>query len=131
MASFLVGCSPEPDLEARDPGSRLLAIQDAIEQDDRDSVPKLIEMLDNDDGAVRLFAIQALEHFTGSTMGYDFAGTLAERRQAADRWETWYKDGAVMPPPQSAPADVAPGRAGESDSRAGNAAVPIVGEPTR
>ncbi len=53
-------------------------------------VVKLIEHLDSDDSAVRVFAITQLRSLAGTTLGYQFDGRVAERRAAVARWVEWY-----------------------------------------
>jgi hypothetical protein len=44
-------------------------------------------MLDSDDPATRLLAIDALERITGETLGFDASAPETERRNAVDRWQ--------------------------------------------
>jgi len=76
-----------------DPASQLAALERAIEANDRSKIPEMIELLDSDDPAVRLFAILGLERMTGETHGYDFAAPEAERHAATERWVAWYNAG--------------------------------------
>jgi hypothetical protein len=43
-------------------------------------------MLDSDDPATRLLAINALERITGDRLGFDYAAPEAQRQAAISRW---------------------------------------------
>lgn len=85
----LGGCGAKTSFDSPDSAARLRAIQRAGAADDRSSIPKLIEMLDSDDPAVRMMAIGVLEDMTGENMGYDPIAPGYERDEAVDRWERW------------------------------------------
>lgn len=93
------GCSsPARGFASADPGARLDAAVDAAARKDRSSIPELIKLLDSDDPAARLVAINTLHRLTGTTNGYDYAAPEAERREAVDRWVAWageHKDAGV------------------------------------
>jgi hypothetical protein len=116
VAAAVGGCAAPASFEDPDPASRLAALGEAVEAGDRSSIPDIITLLDSDDMAVRLFAILALEDLTGQTLGYDYAASPSDRRDAADRWEAWYREsarGSAEPQPGSGPGDRAAGEAGE------------------
>jgi len=46
----------------------------------------LVEQLDSDDPAVRVFAINALERITGERLGYNPYANEVARRSAIDAW---------------------------------------------
>lgn len=66
-------------------------MQNAAEDDDQTSIPKLIRSLESDDPAVRFFAIGSLERVTGQRLGYDPFGDEPERTVAVERWHAWYE----------------------------------------
>jgi hypothetical protein len=90
LAATLCGCAGEVSFDSPDSAARLRAIQKAAADDDRSSIPKLIEMLDSDDPAVRLLSIRTLESMTGQTLGYDPIAPSYERTPAVNRWQEWY-----------------------------------------
>lgn len=92
----LAACAPRStaSFDAPDPNARLKAIVAAAEEGDRRAIPRLIEQLDADDPAIRLFSIRALERLTGETHGFDHAGPYWERREAIGRWREWYRSEA-------------------------------------
>lgn len=91
----VVGCTkPIPrGYGSHDPTGRIEAMLETAARGDRSKIPELIGELDSDDSAVRFTAIRTLERLTGQTLGYDFAGTEQERREATDRWVAWWESG--------------------------------------
>ncbi|MFM8642602.1 MAG: hypothetical protein ACKOEP_07195, partial [Phycisphaerales bacterium] len=51
--------------------------------------PRLVQNLASDAAAVRLAAITALERTTGSTLGYRFDDSPADRASSVARWRAW------------------------------------------
>ncbi|MFN3166667.1 MAG: hypothetical protein ACE37H_06340 [Phycisphaeraceae bacterium] len=90
----LAGCSPrqtpaKADLRATDTAGRVPALVDAAGRDDDRTLGELVRALSDDDAAVRLFAIQALNQRTGQTLGYRYYGSADDRRAAIARWHDW------------------------------------------
>jgi HEAT repeat protein len=85
------GCGPtiQADFNSAEPAARNAAIVEAASKGDRKAVPDLVRMLDSDDPATRLLAINALEKLTGERMGYDYTAPEHERARAVDRWQGW------------------------------------------
>lgn len=107
------GCTYAGSFDDPDPGGRLDAIRRALAADDRSAVPHLISLLDSDDAAVRLYAINALEQFTGQTLGYDHAAPARDRRLAVERWVAWYRRQQEAPEPAGrSPGTAAPASSG-------------------
>ncbi|MAE63080.1 MAG: hypothetical protein CMJ18_02305 [Phycisphaeraceae bacterium] len=96
---LLLGCAPPPardgGFHSDDPASKLYAIVRAGSDADHDSIPHLIEQLDHDDPAVRMFAIVALERITGDRLGYNPYAPLHGRRAAVERWTEAYRRGGI------------------------------------
>jgi HEAT repeat protein len=96
-----VGCQPprasEGGFDSPDPASKLYAIHRAGQQRDASAIPHLIEQLNNDDPAVRMYAIEALERITGSRLGYSPYASLMDRNEAVLRWAEAYKAGQIKP----------------------------------
>ena len=102
----LGGCAPEAaSFDSREPAARLEASFRAVDARDQRSTDELIRMLSSDDPAERLVAIRSLERLTGQTLGYDHAGTEAERAEAIDRWVAWQaaQPGATTTEARNAP----------------------------
>lgn len=89
------GCIPSEKVgfDEPSPSKRLGAIVQASDTDaDRRSLFKLVEQLDSQDGAARMLAIRALEHRTGTTLGYTHTDPEWERRVAVDRWVKFLRE---------------------------------------
>jgi hypothetical protein len=86
----LVGCSSsrpyQAGIQSDDPHERILAIREAADSNDTSCVPLLVDRLEDEDEAVRFFAILALEKLTGQRMGYEYGKPLADRIAAVERW---------------------------------------------
>lgn len=90
LAVWAAGCSgpraSEGGFDSDNPAAKLYAIHDAGEKRDTDSIPHLVQALEDDDPAVRMMAIEALDRVTGTRLGYNPYDTLPERRVAVNRW---------------------------------------------
>lgn len=82
-------------LESPSPALRVQGIVQAGERSDRSAVPALVDRLEDEDEAVRFYAILALERLTGTRRGYDYGAPEAERRAAVDRWRRSVVQGSV------------------------------------
>lgn len=87
----LVGCARPTGkgLADDDPSFKIPAIKQAAATHDTRAIPELIRSLDDDDPAVRFYAIQALKRLTGQTFDYRFYEEASQRRASIDRWEEW------------------------------------------
>ncbi len=85
------GCSAEvkPAYDDPVPEARIGAIRRSAESMDRTQLANIIESLDDNDPAVRMAAIGALQRMTGDNLGYRFNATSAERAEAIARWKDW------------------------------------------
>lgn len=83
------------DIQSENPADRVLAIRAAGEARDAKSVPLLVDRLEDEDRAVRLYAILALEKITGQRFGYDYAKPDADQREAIERWRAHVRGGGV------------------------------------
>lgn len=93
MAGLLTGCgSMPPSFDSPEPGARNAAIVRAVAREDTAAVPDLVRMLDSDDPATRVLAIQALERLTGERLGYDPVESPAERARGVERWRARVND---------------------------------------
>lgn len=90
-AMLAPGCGP-PDTPYPDalfsarPEERARAVKQAADTRDRSAIPALVDRLEDDDEAVRLYAILALERLTGTRLGYDYRSPEPDRIQATERW---------------------------------------------
>lgn len=80
---------------AVDPLNSIPAIQEAAHKKDRRALPALIKQLDNDDPAIRFYAISGLRDITGETFGYHYFDHTDERKPAVQKWQEWLKSNAT------------------------------------
>jgi len=85
------GCGPPKTpypaaLNSERPDERVLAIRHAAETHDTSVVPLLVDRLEDEDEAVRFFAILALERLTGTRLGYDYRAPEEQRWRAVQNW---------------------------------------------
>ena len=88
---------PAPNIADADPTVKIAGIRQAVARKDRAALPALIEQLDSDDPAVRLFALQALERFAGDRFGYEYYFDEQQRKPALARWQEWLKQQQQAP----------------------------------
>jgi hypothetical protein len=101
-----------PRLDSADTNARIAAIKRAARAGNHQAAPQLVDALDDEDPAVRFFAIGALERMAGERFGYDyFDDDPAARRPAVERWRQWLagqgfatKMTTAAPPPTTAAA---------------------------
>jgi hypothetical protein len=98
------------ELESPEPVRRIHAIAESVDSRRMDLIPALIDRLDDDDPAVRLYAIVGLEKLTGTRLDYDYAADTGARRDAVSHWRDY------------AAALDAPARAGSRSESPGGAA---------
>jgi hypothetical protein len=93
------GTLPKPDVAAQEVEAKIPGIKRAGETHDRAALPGLVASLDDEDPAVRLFAIAALEKFTGDRFGYEYYLDDEQRKPSLARWREWLKEqrGAASP----------------------------------
>lgn len=97
------GCS-EPTgprtVASEDLSVKIPAIKEAARTGDLAAAPQLVEDLQSDDAAVRLFAIRGLQALNGGEdLGYVYYGDAERRRPAVDRWRQWLdRQGAATRP---------------------------------
>lgn len=92
IALLAGGCraaKPDPDVRHPDPSVKIPAMKTAVRQQDRAAIAQLIEDLDSDDPAVRLYAIGALRRMTGEDHGYRYWDDSMGRAPAIARWREW------------------------------------------
>ncbi|CAG0984164.1 hypothetical protein PHYC_01932 [Phycisphaerales bacterium] len=108
LAAGLASCGPAivADFNSAEPAARNSAIVKAAAEEDRSKISDLVRMLDSDDPATRLLAIQALERMTGERLGYDPAAGPDQREPAVVRWVEWVR---AHPPHPVPPGENPPG----------------------
>ena len=100
LAVLAVGCAKprlfRADIQSQKPGDRILAIRAAAQALDREAVPLLVDRLEDEDEAVRFYAILALDRITGRRLGYDYAQPSWKRSQAVEQWRKFVRNGRHM-----------------------------------
>lgn len=94
VASGLVGlgCSAPRErlvVTHQDASVKIPAMKKAVREQDRGAITQLVSDLDNDDPAVRFYAINALEKLTGERLGYRYYLDEEQRKPAVERWRHW------------------------------------------
>lgn len=94
---MLAGCvstgSSRADISSESVDHRIRGIKVAAETRDWGSVPLIVDRLEDEDQAVRFYAILALERITGERFGYDYARPSRERAEAIQEWRLYVKRG--------------------------------------
>ena len=89
-ALLLSACSgpraSEGGFHSDNPAAKLYAIRQAGDNKDASDIAPLVEQLESDDPAVRMFTIEALEQITGTRMGYNPYGSFINRQPAVRKW---------------------------------------------
>ncbi len=85
------GCRPPrvpypQSFHSEAPEDRIAAIRRAADTRDAAVLGLMVDRLEDEDEAVRFYAILGLERMTGTRLGYDYADDVAQRRRAVMRW---------------------------------------------
>jgi hypothetical protein len=93
----LIGCAGakpnRADISSDDSNERIRAIKAAGEAKDVHAVPLIVDRLEDEDSAVRFFAIIALEKITGQRFGYDYSKAGRDRAASIVLWREYVKSG--------------------------------------
>ena len=88
----VAGCGHGPrHVTDSDPADKIPAIEVAVRRHDRRVIPQLVNDLDNQDPAIRLYVINGLRDLTGQDLGYKYFEDDDQRKPAIDRWRQWLK----------------------------------------
>ncbi|MBN2447676.1 MAG: HEAT repeat domain-containing protein [Phycisphaerae bacterium] len=116
------GCQSAGDFDSLNPYDRTRAIVVRAEAGDATAVHRLVALLDDEDSAVRMYAIVALKRLCGTDYGYRYYDCQDDRAAAVARWREAIQNGDVAlrtpgdtrrelsEPTDGAPADDAPGQ---------------------
>ena len=99
-AALFAGCGGPPpvkDVSNPDPSGKIPAIVEAAKRGDRRVINQLVKDLDNDDPAVRFYAIEGLRRLTGETFGYKYHDDEDERQPAIQAWKQWLAKASDAP----------------------------------
>ena len=75
------------DLEDPNPAIRIMAIRWASDNNVSSAMPQLVNLLQDEDAAVRFYAIEGLQRMTGTDYGYDYKASPHIRAEAVERWQ--------------------------------------------
>jgi hypothetical protein len=88
------GCSESRgpvSVKSDDPTLKIPAIKQDVQRKNTADVPVMVKDLNDQDSAVRLYAIEGLRRLTGDDFGYHYYDDEDQRRPAIDRWNAWLK----------------------------------------
>jgi hypothetical protein len=71
---------------------KIPAIKRAVQNKDRTELAELVKELDDDDAAVRLYAIEGLQRLTGQDLDYRYYDDKEARKPAVERWKKWLSE---------------------------------------
>jgi hypothetical protein len=94
VMGMIGGCTEPrdaPSVKSDDLTLKVPAIKEDVQRRTDKDVPLMVGDLDDDDPAVRFYAIEGLRRLTGKDFGYRYYDDEDERKPALDRWNTWLK----------------------------------------
>ena len=77
------------DMNSEHPAFRAVALHKTVEQGNTDHLAQQVELLADEDPAVRFYAIMSLKKLTGTDNGYNYSYDASRRREAIERWQQW------------------------------------------
>jgi len=84
------GCGHGPrSVSDPNPANKIPAIETAVDRHDTRAIPQLVKDLNNDDPAIRFYAIEGLRKLTGQDFGYRYYDDDDQRKPAVARWNRW------------------------------------------
>ena len=95
---------PNANLASPDPSERAAAIVAAADHGDAQAVHRLVELLEDRDLGVRMYANLALVRLCGADYGYHYYDPEELRAPAVERWRAALRDGNVTVLPAAARA---------------------------
>jgi hypothetical protein len=109
LSAVACGCGrPDPAaIQSADPNQRILGIFAAATAGDALAVPLLVDRLEDEDEAVRFYAIIALDRITGQRFEYDYAKSASERARAVARWRRFVREGGHVGPGRTKDPEIA------------------------
>ena len=79
------------DLDSPNPAVRIMAIKWAGDNKVSSAIPRLVDLLHDEDTSVRFFAIEALRRITGTNNAYDYKAGPQLRAEAVERSREFIK----------------------------------------
>jgi hypothetical protein len=90
--ALLAGChEPAGPKVVSNPDStvKIQAIKQAVAAQDRRQAADMVNALESDDPAVRMYAIEGLQRMCGQDFGYRYYAEPDQRRPAVEKWKQW------------------------------------------
>ncbi len=87
-------------ISAAQPEVASTAMNKAAQKKDRRAIVPLVKRLYDEDSAIRLSAIRALQSITGEDMGYRSYEPEVNRVAAIKRWEAWLVEEGLQNGPE-------------------------------
>lgn len=121
------GCRAPGDLDSPNPYERARAVVASAESDGGRVTHRLVNLLSDEDPAVRMYAILALERLTGRTYEYQYWESPAQRQRAIHRWRNALQAGEVRLKDDGAAASDLPAVRGPRQTRVSEGFQPCCG----
>lgn len=102
-------------LASENPLDRAAAIVQVQQSNDLDALHKLVDLLDDRDAGVRMYAILALRRMCGVDFGYRYFHGDAARLAAIQRWRDALRAGEISAPSGGPPPHTASDRPQSAD----------------
>ncbi len=103
MMALMTSCASHGSWQTRltsdDPAERIRAVKHITDAGDIKLASHLVTCLEDEDTAVRFYAIMGLERLTGDRRGYTYHGTRKERVAAVNNWQKYLIEIGVTPKP--------------------------------
>ncbi len=121
LAAGLLGCNGAAArrrlMSSGNPLDRARGAIEASDARDAAAVPQLVNLLEDPDQAVRMYAVLALRRLCADDFGYRYYADEPERHAAVERWRQELRAGKLALRPTTHPA--APGGASAADAGGG------------
>jgi hypothetical protein len=95
-ALMIVGGCSEPTgpktVASKDLSVKIPAFKHAAETKDRTALAEMVRDLNDNDAAVRLYAIEGLHRLTGEDFGYHYYDDAEARKPAVEKWRHWLEE---------------------------------------
>jgi len=101
------GDARRAQLRSTNPLDRAAAIVRVAESGDLRAVHKLVDLLEDEDSAVRMYAILALRRLCGQDFGYRYFDNVGTRSSAVRRWRDGLRAGSIQVHPATQPSVIA------------------------
>ena len=94
LCALMASCSESKGprtVKNPDPTVSIPAVKTDVQNKDQKDVAQMVLNLNDDDSAVRFYAIQGLQRLTGDDFGYRYYQDADGRAAAVAKWNQWLK----------------------------------------